>query len=59
MNILLTGTYNSRNKADAAMELSAIEAFKSREPANDVAVVSPFPGLDVQFYSPTKVVPSL
>ncbi len=46
--MVLTGTYSSWNKGDAAMELVAIEQFTDR--GVDVVVSTPFPDHDVSLY---------
>lgn len=54
--ILLTGTYNSRNKGDAAMQLVMSAALKSHFGAKaEVEICSPFPDIDRPFYAPTPV----
>ena len=55
MRILLTGTYNSANKGDAAMELGALQAIRELAPDSQVTVLSPFPDLDAPFYAPVPV----
>ena len=55
MRVVLTGTYNSANKGDAAMELVAAQELTSRYPGVDVTILSPFPELDTPFYAPTIV----
>lgn len=55
MHIVLTGTYNSANKGDAAMELVAAHGMQSRYPGIDVTILSPFPELDAPFYAPIAV----
>ena len=55
MRVVLTGTYNSANKGDAAMELVAAQELTSRYPGIDVTILSPFPELDAPFYAPTIV----
>ena len=54
--ILLTGTYNSHNKGDAAMELVARDRIRAELPDADVVISSPFPALDAPFYAPSTVV---
>jgi colanic acid/amylovoran biosynthesis protein len=55
MQFLLTGTYNSGNKGDAAMELAAAQGISSHYPDSEVTILSPFPELDRPFYAPTPV----
>jgi len=56
--ILLTGTYSSQNKGDAAMELSAAAALSERfGEATEVVISAPFADADRSFYAPTPVVP--
>lgn len=55
MRIVLTGTYNSANKGDAAMQLSALQEIRARYPASAIEVLSPFPDLDAPFYAPVPV----
>ncbi|MEO1000527.1 MAG: polysaccharide pyruvyl transferase family protein [Pseudomonadota bacterium] len=62
MKILLTGTYSSFNKGDAAMELSADAAFRRIAEADGgadgpvtVEILAPFPERDGPFYAPTPV----
>lgn len=56
MRVMLTGTYSSANKGDAAMELAMIGALRREAPDVDVVVSSPFPDLDRPVYAPTTVV---
>lgn len=54
--VLLTGTYNSRNKGDAAMQLSMASALSQRfGRAVETTVLSPFPDIDREFYAPLPV----
>ena len=55
LRILLTGTYNSANKGDAAMELGALQAIRELAPGSEVTILSPFPDLDAPFYAPVPV----
>ena len=55
MRFVLTGTYNSCNKGDAAMELAATQGIVSRYPDSEVTILSPFPELDRPFYAPIPV----
>lgn len=54
--VLLTGTYNSRNKGDAAMQLSMASALSQRFGGKiETTVLSPFPVIDCEFYAPLPV----
>jgi colanic acid/amylovoran biosynthesis protein len=53
--ILLTGTYSSFNKGDAAMELATAEAILKQMPDAEVVISSPFPQYDEDFYAPIPV----
>lgn len=55
MKIILTGTYNSCNKGDAAMELAAAQALEHEFPGAEITVNSPFPQIDSEFYYDYKV----
>lgn len=55
LRIMLTGTYNSANKGDAAMELGALQAIRELEPESQITILSPFPDLDAPFYAPVAV----
>jgi colanic acid/amylovoran biosynthesis protein len=54
--VLLTGTYNSRNKGDAAMEICTANALKSALKEVEIIISTPFPEIDKDFYAPFKVV---
>jgi colanic acid/amylovoran biosynthesis protein len=54
--VLLTGTYCSYNKGDAAMELATAKAILKQIPESEVAISSPFPQYDEDFYAPIPVV---
>ena len=56
-NILLTGTYSSKNKGDAAMQLCTAEALVERTGA-DITIHSPFPETDRLFYLKYRVISS-
>ena len=56
--ILLTGTYSSRNKGDAAMELTAASQLESCIDQCRVVVSSPFVDIDRPFYAPFQVIKS-
>jgi len=53
--ILLTGTYSSFNKGDAAMELATAKAILKQIPSAEVVISSPFPQYDKDFYAPIPV----
>jgi colanic acid/amylovoran biosynthesis protein len=55
MRIVLTGTYNSANKGDAAMQLGALRAMRERYRDITVTILSPFPDIDAPFYAPVPV----
>jgi len=57
-SVVLTGTYNSMNKGDAAMELSTLADLQERFPSARCTVISPFTAIDEPFYAPTPVVHS-
>ncbi len=48
--ILQTGTYNSANRGDAAMQLSFYHAMKARRDDCDILISTPFPNIDKNFY---------
>ena len=54
--VLLTGTYCSYNKGDAAMELATAKAILKQIPKSQVVISSPFPQYDEDFYAPIPVV---
>jgi len=56
INVILTGTYNSKNKGDAAMEISTAGALLKASEDIKVAIHSPFPEMDRPFYSPVPVI---
>lgn len=56
--VLLTGTYCSYNKGDAAMELATVQAIESNIPNAEVTISSPFPEYDKAFYHPVPVTKS-
>ncbi len=58
LRILLTGTYNSCNKGDAAMQVTAIAELRRVNPDATITVSTPFPSLDRDLYSPVPVVKS-
>ncbi len=53
--ILLTGTYSSFNKGDAAMELSMTKGLARVMPETHVTISAPFPEIDAPFYAPVEV----
>jgi colanic acid/amylovoran biosynthesis protein len=55
LRFVLTGTYNSCNKGDAAMELGALQGIAQLYPGSEVTILSPFPDLDLPFYAPVAV----
>jgi len=55
LRFVLTGTYNSCNKGDAAMELGAAQGIEQIYPGSEVTILSPFPDLDLPFYAPVAV----
>ncbi len=54
-NILLVGTYSSRNKGDAAMQVSAARALGRALQGCRIVISSPFPKLDRSFYADATV----
>lgn len=58
MRILLTGTYNSANKGDAAMQYVFATELQRRKPDAVINIASPFPENDRRFYAPVTVVRS-
>lgn len=54
--IVLTGTYNSKNKGDAAMQLSAAQSFGKLFPDAKITVHTPFPDIDGPFYPDLNIV---
>lgn len=55
---VLTGTFSSNNKGDAAMELCATQQLLKVFPDADVVISTPFPDLDRNAYPGARVVPS-
>jgi polysaccharide pyruvyl transferase WcaK-like protein len=57
---LLTGTYCSRNKGDAAMQIAAALELRRQIAGIEVVLASPFPEIDRPVYAPygIEVVPS-
>jgi len=56
MQIVMTGTYNSKNKGDAAMEISTACALSSLSQDIELRIHCPFPELDESFYAPVPVI---
>ena len=55
-SILLTGTYNSMNKGDAAMQLATHAALQQRlGDTAQVTICTPFPEIDRPFYGPVML----
>jgi colanic acid/amylovoran biosynthesis protein len=52
VRILLTGTYCSKNKGDAAMQEVFATVMRERMPAAVITIASPFPQLDAAYYAP-------
>lgn len=50
IKFLLTGTYSSFNKGDAAMQLATAEALKRRWPDCEITISTPFPKFDAELY---------
>lgn len=55
---ILTGTYCSRNKGDAAMQITCRDGLRERWPDSEIHIHAPFPALDREFYAPDPVLPS-
>ncbi len=55
---VLTGTFSSNNKGDAAMELCATQQLLKEFPDAEVVISTPFPELDDNAYPGAKIVPS-
>lgn len=58
MRILLTGTYSSVNKGDAAMQQVFATEFGRSRPESELHISSPFPDRDTPFYAPIPVLRS-
>lgn len=56
--VLLTGTYSSYNKGDAAMQISTAQAVKDLWPNAKVIISAPFPEFDTKFYKEHTVIKS-
>lgn len=57
-SVLLTGTYSSYNKGDAAMQLSMAQSVRKMWPNADITISAPFPEFDKDFYQEYRVVKS-
>lgn len=55
-NFVLTGTYSSANKGDAAMQLTTALALEEKYRGCHVIISAPFPETDRDFYAPRQVV---
>lgn len=55
---ILTGTFCSANKGDAAMQLTTAEELESAYEGCEVVVTAPFPQMDAEFYAPRRVLKS-
>jgi len=58
LTVVQTGTYSSRNKGDAAMELSTARCLKAALGGARIVIGSPFPELDRNAYPGCEVVAS-
>lgn len=56
VRILQTGTYNSMNKGDAAMQISMADSITRDIPGAKVLISTPFPDLDRNFYKDYELV---
>jgi len=56
VRILQTGTFNSMNKGDAAMQISMADALAHDIPSAKVLISTPFPDLDRDFYKDYELV---
>ena len=56
--MVLTGTYSSFNKGDAAMQISTAQSIKKLWPNCDITVSTPFPEYDEDTYSGYKLIKS-
>ena len=56
MRVLLTGTYSTTNKGDAAMELATATALRRSTPGHSVTISTPFAREDAATYSEFAVV---
>src|SRR5688500_15435967 len=58
-SIVLTGTYSSLNKGDAAMQWTMAMLVGERLPRTEAVIACPFPARDRAFYGPYRVVRSV
>lgn len=56
MKLVQTGTYNSRNKGDAAMQVSMAQSLSRVFPSADLVISSPFAEMDEPLYREWRVV---
>lgn len=56
--IILTGTYSSFNKGDAAMQISTAQQIKKLWPGAEVVISTPFPEFDHELYKNYTVIKS-
>jgi len=56
--VILTGTYCSKNKGDAAMQQIMANELISRLKDIKLVIASPFPELDIPYYKPVSVIRS-
>lgn len=56
IKILQTGTYNSMNKGDAAMQISMADSLSRIFPESRIMISSPFPEIDRFFYKDYEVI---
>lgn len=56
--VILTGTYSSYNKGDAAMQISTGQAVRKLWPKAEVVINAPFPQYDEKVYKEFKVLKS-
>jgi colanic acid/amylovoran biosynthesis protein len=50
MNILIINAHSSKNKGDAGIILSMVDAIKKHNPESDIKILSRFPQIDGEFY---------
>lgn len=58
LTFLLTGTYSSLNKGDAAMQLTTTQQLKKRWPKSEVVISTPFPEIDKKAYPGAQLLKS-
>ena len=58
MRIILTGTYSSKNKGDAAMQMALVQSLKESIPNCYVTLSSPFYEIDREYYTDAEVIKS-